>query len=200
MFITFEGIDGSGKTTQVRLIAEKLKSLGRDIVMIREPGGTQFSENIREILLNSKHDINSISELMLFEAARADLTDKVIKPALAEGKIVIADRFYDSTTAYQGYGRQIPLEHVNTANKLGSLGLVPNMTFYLRVTMQLAKKRSSRRNHDRIESSGDNFFKRVLEGFDAIAAAEPNRFHIIDSFGTVEETYIKIWEIVKERL
>ena len=141
MFITFEGIDGCGKSTQIGLLAEYLNSKGIENIMIREPGGTRFSEEIRKILLHSKKDINIISEMLLFEAARADLTHKVIKPALKKGFYVLSDRFYDSTTAYQGYGRGLPIDELEMIHKVATSGIVPDITFYLDLPLEVARKR-----------------------------------------------------------
>ncbi len=189
MFLTFEGIDGSGKSTQLELLKKYFIQRGEEVLSLREPGGTPLSERIREVLLNSEDNINPIAELMLFEAARADLVEKVITPALKEGKIVICDRFYDSTTAYQGYGRQLPLEDVIKINKLATKGLTPDLTIYLEVSLKLAKERGFDGNVDRMESSGDEFYKRVLEGFSEIADSEPERVIKIKSNKNIESTH-----------
>ncbi len=200
MFITFEGIDGCGKTTQLQLLKEYLEDKGYQVVMIREPGGTDFSEKIRDILLYSKDNISPIAELMLFESARANLVENVIKPALAEGKIVLSDRFYDSTTAYQGYGRGLDLEKVKSCNIFATNGLKPDLTFYLEVPLNIAHTRSHKRVYDRIESAGDNFFQRVIDGFRAIAESEPERFVIIDSTDELEVTRQRILEEIMKRI
>jgi dTMP kinase len=192
MFITFEGIDGSGKTTQIKLLQTYLEKKGIAVLTLREPGGNAFSEQIRELLLNSKHKISSRTELLLFEAARAQLVDSVIKPALTEGKIVISDRFYDSTTAYQAFGRGLPLEEVNFCNMFATGGLKPDITFYLKISLEESKKRAHYRFYDRIEQSGDIFFQKVIEGYNYIASREPERFIVIDASGRREETSSKI--------
>lgn len=192
MFITFEGIDGCGKTTQIKLLCQYLVKKGLNVITLREPGGTDFSEKIRELLLNSKHKIATRAELMLFEAARAHLVENVIKPALSDGKIVICDRFYDSTTAYQAFGRDLPLEDVNFCNMFATGGLKPDITFYLKITLEESKKRSHHRYFDRIEQSGDIFFRKVIEGYEFIAKSEPERFIVIDASGRREETSSKI--------
>lgn len=196
MFITFEGIDGCGKTTQLKVLKDYLEKRGRKAVTLREPGGTDFSEKIREILLYSKDAISARAELLLFEAARANLVETVIKPELAGGNIVLCDRFYDSTTAYQGYGRGLPLDEINKCNTIATGGLKPNLTFFLNLSLEESKIRSHNRYQDRIEKAGDAFFERVLAGFKTIAAQEPERFHIIDAHGSVEETAKIIQEIV----
>ena len=189
MFITFEGIDGCGKSTQIKLLAKHLKSIGKEVVLIREPGGTSLSENIREILLNSKHNINEISELLLFEAARAELTEKVIKPALDKGAYVLSDRFYDSTSAYQGYGRGIDLDKIDILNKVGALGIEPDVTFYLDIPLEMSQVRSGEKIKDRMERESDDFFRRVIEGFREIAKKNPKRVIMIDASKEIEATY-----------
>ncbi len=198
MLITFEGIDGCGKTTQIELLAVYLIELGKDVLTLREPGGTEFSEKIRDLLLHSKDVLTYQSELFLFEAARVDLVAKVIKPALTEGKTVILDRFYDSTTAYQGFGRGIDLSIVKRMNELAVEGLKPNITFFLDIPLDVSYQRSNHRQPDKIERAGDEFFKRVIEGYRKIANDEPERIVSID--GSLEKQKIneKIKEIIKK--
>lgn len=200
MLITFEGIDGCGKTTQIRLLKDYLESNGRKVVTLREPGGTDFSEKIRDLLLHSKDHISPRAELLLFESARAHLVETVIKPALADGAIVLCDRFYDSTTAYQGYGRGISLDEVDTCNMTATSGLKPNITFYLKLDLNESKQRSKHRKQDRIEQAGDDFFEKVVEGFGKIAEAEPERVVVVDARGNIESTSIKIKEYVDKLL
>lgn len=181
MFISFEGIDGSGKSTQLKHTADYLIGLGKEVICLREPGGTAFSEKIRELLLSNDNKINPISELLLFESARADLCSSVILPALKAGKFVLSDRFFDSTTAYQGYGRKIDLNTINLLNSFSSMNLKPDMTFYLKIDLAISHKRSKNRQADRMESAGDDFFSRVINGFDQIAQKNPSRIITIDS-------------------
>ena len=188
MLITFEGIDGCGKSTQLQLIGDLLESQGLKVHRLREPGGTEFSESIREILLSSKNKINDVAELLLFEAARSNLVESFIKPALSRDEYVLCDRFYDSTTAYQGYGRQIDLNIIKQCNEIATGGLKPNLTFYLKISLKNAKLRAGNREKDRIEKAGDEFFKRVFRGFEEIAASEPIRVKIIDAEGNLEQT------------
>jgi dTMP kinase len=176
MFITFEGIDNSGKTTQIRLLEKFFRGKGHDVVIIREPGGTEISEKIRHLLLDEKNNISVIAELFLFEAARAELTDKVIKPALESGKIVLCDRFFDSTTAYQGYGRGLELEKIVNINLFATGGIVPDLTIYLEISLHDSKGRNHTGQQDRMEQSGDGFFERVIKGFDELCSKETNRF------------------------
>ncbi len=200
MLITFEGIDGCGKTTQLRWLREFLESLGRKVRTLREPGGSELSERIRDILLFTKENVAPRAELLLFEAARAQLVETLILPALAAGEIVLCDRFYDSTTAYQGYGRGLPLDEIAECNKIATQSLKPDLTFFLDLSLEESKNRSHNRHQDRIEQAGDEFFEKVLAGFHKIAEQSPERFHIIDASGTSRETSAKIIEIVKAKL
>lgn len=195
MLITFEGIDGCGKSTQVKLLSKYLTEKGIENILIREPGGTPFSEELRRILLNSKDDINIISEMMLFEAARADLTEKVIKPALDKGIYVICDRFYDSTTAYQGYGRGLPVKDLERLHLIATSNIKPDITFFLDLPLELAKRRTGMKDPDRMEKAGDEFFKRVIHGFREIARKDARRVIQIDASGNIQVTY----EIIRDR-
>ncbi|HOK14065.1 MAG TPA: dTMP kinase [Candidatus Kapabacteria bacterium] len=195
MLITFEGIDGCGKTTQIKLLKEYIESKGLSVVTMREPGGSDFSEQLRNILLSSRHRVGARSELMLFEAARANLVDTVIKPELERGKIVICDRFYDSTTAYQAFGRGLPLDFVQKLNLFATGGLTPNLTIYLSISLDESKRRTSRPEFDRIEKAGDEFFLKVIEGYNYIARQEPNRFVVVDASGSRQETARKVRKV-----
>lgn len=197
MFITFEGIDGCGKTTQLKLVNDFYKSKNINTLIIREPGGTVFSEKIRDILLSKSSDITDISELLLFAAARNSLVQNVIHPALKNGTVVICDRFYDSTTAYQGYGRGIDLQQVELINQIATGGLKPDLTFYLKLSIDEANKRSSRRNKDRIEDAGRKFFENVLIGYDEISKKEPNRVKIVPADGSISYTNNIILDFIK---
>ncbi len=189
LFITFEGIDGCGKTTQINLLEKFLSCKGEKFITIREPGGTNLSEEIRNILLNSKEFINPITELLLFESARTELTEKVIVPALNNGVIVLCDRFFDSTTAYQGYGRQLDINKIKMLNKLATNGIEPDITFYLSLPLSVAKERTKSKKFDRIESSDENFFKRVIAGFDELCEIEKHRFIKIDATQNIENIH-----------
>lgn len=189
MLISFEGIDGSGKSTQIQLLSNYLIESGFELLNVREPGGTEFSEAIREILLSEKYDITAIAELMLFDSARSQLIHEVIKPALEKGKIVICDRFFDSTTAYQGYGRGIDLSSVEIINHVAVNGLKPDITFFLDISIETSILRTKNKKYDRIESAGVDFYERVRNGFLTIASQEPDRFVIINSEGEKSETH-----------
>lgn len=199
-FITFEGIDGSGKTTQISLLSSYLTENGIDNVVIREPGNTILSEQIRELLLSNKSQMDSKSELLLFEAARANLVDSFIKPTLESGKIVISDRFYDSTTAYQGFGRQLDKKTIQELNNFATSGLTPDLTIYLKVSLSESKKRSQNKNKDRMELAGDEFFKRVITGFNTIASEEPKRVKVIESKHSITRVHKEIINFVKKIL
>lgn len=175
MFISFEGIDGSGKTTQIQLLKKRLENLGANVIVLREPGGTDFSEKIRELLLDKKYSLNFETELLLFESARAYLTSQVIKPALEKGTVVLTDRFYDSTVAYQGYGRGLDLDFINICNKFAVQGITPDITFYLHISWDTSLKRRAKGINDRIESSGEEFYQKVIEGFSDLSQQNSER-------------------------
>jgi len=200
MLITFEGIDGCGKSTQLELLKKYLTANGRQVLSLREPGGTVLAEDIRNILLHSEHKLTRESELFLFESARADLVSKVIKPAIAEGKIVLCDRFYDSTTAYQGYGRGLDIEVISKINNFATQGLIPDITFYLHVSLETSNLRTRDKKKDKIENSGDGFFSRVVKGYKELCKNEPLRFIEINAEGDIKETEIKIINIIENKL
>lgn len=190
MLISFEGIDGCGKSTHIKKLKAYLTDKGYDVHVFREPGGTPLSEQIREILLNSKDDIHPLAESLLFSAARAQLVATRIRPLLDTGAIVILDRFYDSTTAYQGYGRQaVPVPDIERLNKLATQNLEPDITIYLKLDPEMAYQRRKKvRKEDRMEQAGADFFKRVNAGFDALAARE-KRIVAFDSSRSAAETF-----------
>jgi dTMP kinase len=189
MFITFEGIDGCGKTTQLKKLADYLTKTGKNVMTIREPGGNKFSESIRELLLDKSNNLSPVTELLLFEAARSHLVETVIKPALSDGVIVLSDRFYDSTTAYQGFGRGLDMDDVIQCNAIATGALKPDITFYLDVPLEVAAQRSGNREKDRIELAGNSFFERVRLGFRELAKMESHRIIQIDATRTAEETF-----------
>lgn len=203
MFITFEGIDCCGKSTQARLLAERMNESGRDVLQCREPGNTRLSEHVREILLNKEYDeMNERTELLLFAASRAQLVAEVILPALMDEKIVICDRFYDSTVAYQGYGRQLPLEDIIHINRIATQELIPDMTFFIDITPELALQRCTERlagERDRMEESGVRFYERVIDGYMRLANEDAGRFYVIDGSKSMDEIHETIWRLVAER-
>ncbi|HTR41208.1 MAG TPA: dTMP kinase [Pseudomonadales bacterium] len=208
LFITFEGTEGVGKSTQVKLLGERLQKLNYRIRIFREPGGTLIGEEIRGTLKHSKNNeaMTSEAELLLMNASRAQLVREVIRPALANGEIIICDRFYDSTTAYQGYGRQLDLKMVQSVVDVAVGETKPNLTLLLTVPAEISEKRLAARQatmpflRDRIEEASKEFFERVAKGFEAIAAAEPNRIRTVDTSGSLENVSLKIWEFVQPLL
>ncbi len=202
MFITFEGLDYSGKSTQVKLLADALKHENRSILVLREPGGTEIGEKIRAILLDKRiSGMTNATELFLFSASRAQLVEEVIKPALGGGLVVICDRFYDSLTAYQGWGKGIPLDTVRVINECASSGLAPDLTFFLDIPVDEVEKRMSRSrtSKDRMESNGRAFYEKVRQGFLEMAKQE-RRFRVIDGLQPVVAIQDSIWKIVNAPL
>lgn len=173
MLISFEGIDGSGKSTQIQLLKEYLLGKGHLVKVFREPGGTAVSEQIRALLLHPDSEINPVAEMLLFSSARAQLIAEQVLPALEGGEIVILDRFYDSTTAYQGFGRgTIPLGDIQVINKVASHEREPDITFYLRLSIEESLQRRAHLQKDRMEQSGQDFFEKVITGYDELARTE----------------------------
>ena len=196
--ISFEGIDGCGKSTQIRKLKDALEASGRAVYLFREPGGTQLSEEIREMLLDNRRTIHPVTEMILFSAARADLITQQVVPLLQKGEWVILDRFYDSTTAYQGYGRQAaPIDEVQHLNQLATLGVVPDVTFYLRVDLETALQRRNGQKADRMEGAGGDFFERVIRGYDLMAQQEPKRFTVLNASQPVEQVFGDLMEALK---
>jgi dTMP kinase len=192
MLISFEGIDGAGKSTQIDLLEKYAAEKGMDVLKIREPGGTDFSEKIRNILLDKDTNIPPESELFLFEAARADLVDKIIKPALEEGKLVLCDRFFDSTMAYQGYGRGLDKNTIGKINMMATSNILPSITFYLRIDIKKSAKRNSEKNLDRMELAGIDFFERVKLGFEEISENNEERMKVIDGNNSIIQIHQEI--------
>lgn len=180
LFITFEGGDGSGKTTQIGRLALALREAGRDVVTLREPGGTAVGEGVREILLNPAHEgLSPVAELLLFAASRAQLSSAVIRPALEAGKIVLCDRYADSSVAYQGYGRGLDLAMVRSINAWATGGLVPDRTIVLDVEPRAGIAAATPNVADRLERETIAFHERIRAGFLAMAAEEPNRIAVV---------------------
>lgn len=198
-FITFEGADGCGKSTQARLFYEALKQAGNDALCLREPGGTKTSEAIRQLLLNPTSTMSPMTELLLFEAARAQLVTEVIQPALARGTWVVCDRFFDSTSAYQRVGRSLEPSLVAEANKMGSCGVIPDLTFVFDLPTKLALARATQHAADRIEGEGEAFQERVRQGFLTIAAENPQRIFVVDATGTPEDVFSRVLHLAQEQ-
>lgn len=213
MLLSFEGLDFCGKSTQIRLLESWMNSRGdgRAVLCVREPGGTHISERVRDVLLDPRHEeMSEVAELFLFSAARAQLVRQLIIPALQHGENVVCDRYHDSTTAYQGYGRGIDIETITRINQLATAGVMPDATVYLDITPKESYRRRALRlnlgtadapearspEDDRMEQSGLAFYARVREGYLAIARAEPERFHVIDGTRTVESIAEEIRAVV----
>ena len=195
LFITVEGVDGCGKSTQAALIAAALEAAGHDVLRLREPGGVKISEQIRTILLDPANgEMGDVCELLLYEAARAQLVHQVIKPALASGKTVICDRFYDSTTAYQAFADGLDFDMVSRANELAVDGCRPDLTLAFDLPVDEARRRRSARTgtEDRLELKGSEFQQKVAEGFRAVAEDDPARVKLIDAGGSIDEVFSSV--------
>jgi dTMP kinase len=202
LFISFEGIDFSGKTVQCQRLREILEAAGYPVLAIREPGGTRISESIRQILLDGDHAAMSArAEILLYSAARAQIVYEVIQPALAQGKMVLADRFVDSTTAYQGYGRNLDREFVRHVNEFATTSLLPDVTFFIDVSIAVAaeRRRLSGRTADRLEVEAMAFYQRVREGYSAIARQSAGRVVTIPGERSIESITAKICDHLKKK-
>ena len=203
-FITFEGGEGCGKSTQIKLLSQRLQDLKHNVVLTREPGGTPIAEKIRTLILtDSGSELDGSDELFLFSAARHNHVTRVIRPALANGSMVLSDRFYDSTTAYQGYGRGYSLEQIALMNKLATDGLSPDLTVIFDMDIDKGIARSLKRvgnDEVRFEKEERDFHVRILHGLLSIAKAEPHRCAVIDASGSIEEVQQRVWQVVSERL
>jgi dTMP kinase len=198
MFITFEGLDYSGKSTQVKLLSDKLTLHDHRVLVLREPGGTEIGEKIRKMLLDKANTgMTQASEMFLFSASRSQLIEEVVRPALNAGMVVVSDRYYDSTTAYQGYGRGIALDVIHTINRYATGNLVPDITFYLDIPIKEIEKRitTARSNRDRMESSGIEFYERVRNGYLQMAKEE-TRYRFLNGLQPIDELHDQIWEEV----
>jgi len=201
-FITFEGSEGCGKTTQVQKLAERLARSGVTHLVTREPGGTPIGETIRELLQFAPHNSSMTpeTELFLFEASRSQLVREIIKPALERGMCVIADRFFDSTTVYQGAARTLDRELIERLNTFAVGDCIPDVTFVLDVNAATAKSRmQGPRKTDRMEQQPAEFYERVREGYRALAKREPSRVVLIDGSRTVDEIENEIWKTLCSR-
>jgi len=197
--ITFEGIDGCGKSVQARRTFRFLQNRGRDTILLREPGSTPVAERLRRILLDKKLNIPDVTELLLYEAARSELVDKVIRPALRQGKTVLLDRFYDSTTAYQGYGRGLDVKMVRSLHKIATGGIVPDLTMVFNVDLKTAFARRSK-DPDRLESQAAAFHERVRRGFLEIARKERKRVKVIDGTQSISQVFKEVRTLLEQKL
>jgi dTMP kinase len=182
LFITFEGPEGSGKTTQLRLLEAWLRQQGYDVLATREPGGTAISEAVRSILLDPAHtEMRPETEILLFSAARAQIVAQVIRPHLARGGIVLCDRYADSTLAYQGYGRGLDLDILRAITAFATGGLLPHLTIYLDIPIEIGLRRKAAQEWNRLEAQTRAFHQRVRQGYLEMAAAEPERWLVVDA-------------------
>jgi dTMP kinase len=196
-FITFEGPDGSGKSTQARMLAERLRGEGRPVLESAEPGGTPIGQQIRRILLDpANRELTPIAELLLMFAARAQNVEQWILPALAQGKIVISDRFTDSSVAYQGAGRGLGWETVVELDRIACQGLVPDLTICVDIDSETGLARAAGRgsSETRLEEQAIEFHRKARDAYHELARREPRRFHLIDGRGTPEGVAAKVWE------
>jgi len=208
LFITFEGTEGSGKSTQMAVLADRLRARGHRVRTLREPGGTPIGEEIRHTLKHSgaNRAMTPEAELLLMNASRAQLVREVIRPALSAGEIVLCDRFYDSTIAYQGYGRRLDMTTVKHIIDVAVGETRPDLTLLLMVPQAVSEQRQQKRQstepgaRDRFEEADRDFFDRVAAGYEAIAAAEPRRVRCLDAGGTPEEVAKVIWRTVEPLL
>ncbi|HAB17430.1 MAG TPA: dTMP kinase [Verrucomicrobiota bacterium] len=204
MLITFEGGEACGKSTQAKLLADRLQSAGHRVHILREPGGTPLGEKLRHLLKHDAdgHGMAAETELLLMNASRAELCRRVIQPALAAGEWIVCDRFFDSTVAYQGFGRGLDPHVVQAVIRAAVGNLRPSLTFWLRVPVGEAARRLAQRQtvSDRFEAEHDAFFARVERGYSTIAAAEPNRFIPVNGEGDPGEVHQRVWSIVAARL
>jgi len=202
-FISFEGIDFSGKSTQIQLLKDKLIANNEEVIILREPGGTQISELIRQILLDKNNlSMTSTTEMLLYSAARNQVLNEKIIPALEAGTFVIADRFVDSTTAYQGYGRKISMELIQQINHVATNDFLPSLTIFMDLPVEKMYDRQNNKVNeiDRLESSGNEFFNRVREGYLKIADNHNNRFKILNAEKNIADLSEEIWELVQTKM
>jgi dTMP kinase len=207
LFITFEGIDGSGKTTQMRLLAGRLRAAGHSVVENAEPGGTPIGVQIRRILLDARNqELCPTAELLLYFASRAQAVDELVRPALGEGKIVLSDRWTDSTLVYQGCGRGFGADTVRALDRIACRGLVPDLTLIVDIDLETSLARARQRNtaaessETRMDEQSFDFHRRVRDAYHALAAQEPARVRLVDGRAGVEPVAREIWEIVSRHV
>lgn len=206
MFITFEGIEGSGKTTQLNRLAATLRERGKSVVVTKEPGGTPLADRIRSILLDSGNVIDPVAELFLFAASRRQNVMDVIRPAIARGDVVLCDRFTDSTLAYQGFGRLLTLDRLRALNDWATDSTQPDLVLIFDIKEETGLTRARKRNDEAVADEGRfeledlRFHRRVREGYLALAAAEPRRYIVIDAEGTADEVYGRMMHVLEGRL
>lgn len=201
MFITFEGSDGSGKSTQIHLLEDYLRKNGQDVQLTREPGGTDIGEGIRQVLLDMEHEkMHARTETLLFNAARAQLIEQEIRPALSGGKVVLCDRFADSTVAYQGYGREQDIEELKRLISFATGGLSPDLTLYLDLPPEEGIRRKLADYQNRLDVQGLSFYRRVEAGYREMIAQEPQRWVVINAGRSLEEVHQEVVRAVQGKL
>lgn len=199
LFITFEGADGCGKTTQLKLLAEYLTNKGLEVVITREPGAKGLGEKVREILLNYDGEVSDRCESFLFLADRAQHIDMIVNPAIEQGKIVLCDRHTDSSVAYQGYGRGLSIDRISMLNNLAVNGRYPDMTLIFDIDVETSMTRVGEQK-DRMESAGMEFFNRVRNGYLEIAKQEPDRVKVLDAKKSINEIHHDVIGLIEELL
>ncbi|MGC4049352.1 MAG: dTMP kinase [Paludibaculum sp.] len=202
LFLTFEGLDGCGKTTQMRLLAERLRASGETVIETAEPGGTAIGGAIRRILLDPANDhLSSTAEMLLYFAARAQNLDEIVRPATARGEIVLCDRWTDSTWAYQGYGRELGVDVIRSLDRIACRGRQPDLTLWIDVDLETSLNRAKSRNEEtdstdtRMDDQSRAFYERVLRGYEALEAEEPGRVVRVDGRGDLETVAERVWRI-----
>lgn len=200
LFITFEGIDRCGKTTQAERLVERLRAEGRDVVFTREPGGTWLGRKVRSLLLARREEVHPAAEMLLFAADRAQHVNTLIRPALLQGKVVVSDRYADSTVVYQGDGRGLEPDRIHTVQEVATGGLRPDLTVWIDMDLETAGQRSSLAEADRLEAAGDAFFERVRGGYLRTWQEEPERVFRVDGRLSVEDLECLIYNETHERL
>ena len=200
-FITFEGTEGCGKSTHIKKLARRLEAEGHTVRTLREPGGTESGESIRQLLKHGPEELTAEAELLLMNASRAQLVREVIRPAIAAGEIVLCDRFYDSTTVYQGTGRGLDAAQVRAVIDFAVGDTRPDLTLLLQISLKTSEERRARRSEtDRFEQADRTFFERIETGYTALAAAEPDRIRVIEADQPLDTVAAAIWRIVNDRL
>jgi dTMP kinase len=207
LFITFEGIDGSGKTTQMKLLAERLRGAGHSVVENAEPGGTPIGTQIRHILLDARNqELCPTAELLLYFASRAQAVDELVRPALSAGKIVLSDRWTDSTLVYQGCGRGLGAETVMALDRIACRGLVPDLTLIVDIDLDTSLARARRRNtaaessETRMDEQSLDFHRRVRDAYHTLAAQDPGRVRLVNGGKNVETVAREIWDLVSRHV
>ena len=202
-FLTFEGIDGCGKSTQLRLLASELRIRGFEVITTREPGGTSFGNRLREVLLDAEEQVDPLAELLIFAADRAQHVRALVRPAIESGHIILSDRYADATVAYQGAGRGFNSRTIQQVVKLATDGLKPDLTLFFDLSVAESLMRTRQRHDegakaDRLDIEDVEFYTRVRKAYLDIAEAEPKRVRIIDANGAVEEIHARVMEVVNE--